>query len=141
MLDSKKVLKIYGVLFIFFAVLDIITVASNWFSSNINDIQLPDGTESIVKVITIVGLVIIALEILIKLYLGVRGIQQSKGIYKGKTNIKLAQIILVLTVILALIELPGLKLEKSSIMGIMDDIVVIFIICDYIKYGKKVLDE
>ena len=82
MLDSKKVLKIYGVLFIFFAVLDIITVASNWFSNNINDIQLPDGTESIVKVITIVGLVIIALEILIKLYLGVRGIQQSKGIYK-----------------------------------------------------------
>ena len=86
MLDSKKVLKIYGVLFIFFAVLDIITVASNWFSSNINDIQLLDGTESIVKVITIVGLVIIALEILIKLYLGVRGIQQSKGIYKGKED-------------------------------------------------------
>ena len=42
---------------------------------------------------------------------------------------------------MVLVELPGMKWERSSLMELLDEIVTIYIILDYIKFGKKVLDE
>ena len=116
MFSNKKLLKIYGALFIFLAVLDLVTLCVSCFSGNMNfanDVQSLDGMENLLHIFTNILLAIIGIKIMIELFLGIIAIQQSEGKYKGKSHIIIARIILIVTIMLAFTTIFDIKTGNS----------------------------
>lgn len=141
--NSKKNLKIYGILFIFLAIWDVFTLIVNYFLGDYKEIwniSVEGVSANIIQGVTIAILLVIVIIVLIKLFLGVRAIQQSNGTYKGKSHITIARIAMVISIILVIAAIPGLKLETSVIMNFLDDIVTVSILFDYIRNSKKLMN-
>lgn len=138
--NSKKTLKIYGILFIFLAVCDVGILALNYFLGDFKEINVEGISENIIQGVTIALAVVIVIIALIKLFLGIRGIQQSNGTCKGKSHITIAKIVTVISIISVIASIPELKLETSVIINLLDEVVTISILFDYIRNSKKLMN-
>lgn len=141
--NSKKTLKIYGILFIFLAILDVGMFALNYFLGDFKEkwnMNVVGISENTIQGVTIAFVLVILIIALIKLFLGIRGIQQSNGTYKGKSHITIAKIVIVMSIISVIASIPGFKLETSVIINLLGNIVTISILFDYIKNSKKLMN-
>ncbi len=87
---------------------------------------------------TIIG---VGIAVLLKLYLGIKGLHQAGGKIKGKGNIVWAKIIFVFTAISvfsSIISLNKGEIQLSSLISSLADLVIIFY---YMKYANKVVEE
>ena len=79
MIESKT-LKIYGIFFIVLAIFDAIMLGVNWFSGEYNELlsaNIEGISQDVIQGVLIALVVVMIIEILVKLFLGIRGIQKN----------------------------------------------------------------
>ena len=106
-------LLIYSISILVIAIVDLITLVLNFRGGIFDSVTHEDATvQTVTNIVLGVIVGISALSILIGLYLGGKGIAESKNASGGKLHIKLAKLIAILNVILLVIV--GLSLFNST---------------------------
>ena len=139
-MDNKKVLKIYGILFIILAMFNLVSLGLN-FSGSESLTAIENIPANILNVLSGLIFSLIIIEILVELFLGIMGIQQSNGKYKGKIHITLAKIMLTLSVLYIVLMLPTFIAKEIEFSALIDEVTMSAVWFGYIDFAKKVLEE
>lgn len=154
-MDKKLILKIISWVFIIIVIVDAITTVIGFTSGNLRkqmEATFEEGmTESgesyeeisqqvidIFVYFSIGGTVIASL---LKLYLGVKGINQANGKIKGKANIVWAKIIFYLSLVSVISGIMSITKGKQSISSFITSIVSLIVIYIYMTAAKEVVEE
>lgn len=139
--DTRKKIKIFGILFLIIALSQIVILIASYFSGDMsvsNVVKESGAAESIAKASIMIGIGIGAIFILIDVIMGVRALQQANGTYKGTVHISLAKFLLVLSIIAFAISLP--EIFKNGTIDPKDffsTLAYIIIYSYFIYYCKK----
>lgn len=132
---AKKNLKIWSILYIILAIVDVISLVGAYLSGDLKVANVSENMQTAVLVI-VVGLAM--LMALSKLFLGVQGYRQANGQTKGTGHITFAKIIFVLSIIVCFVSVPDLisafNYRKLSDLGL--NLFSLFVIFDYMKQAK-----
>ena len=82
-----------------------------------------------------------AIGVLFDVYLGIAGLRQANGTSKGKANIILATIVLVIALIGLIPMIISLTKDQTSISSLFSSLAGLIIMFYYIRYAKKVVEE
>jgi len=142
-MKAKKDLKIVGWAFLFLALVDVIDLLVDYFTGyfdveNIIKIAGNDTTESVAQIAAIVAIVIILLSMLVKVFFGVKAINQANGKTKTTTHITLAKVVLVISVIAAVVMVVSLIQKSATITDVIISLANVVIYATYIKAAKLV---
>ena len=78
-----------------------------------------------------------AINVLLDVYLGIKGLHQSEGKIKGKANIVWARVILIFTIMSVIMSITSIGKGKIPIASITNIIIVYY----YMSCAKKVVEE
>jgi hypothetical protein len=141
-MKKAKELFIFGVVILAIAAVDLISfiveLCTLDFSIYANEEKL---AQTVLKVVTIVCLVISAVSILVSVYLGVKGITESKKPSGGKLHITIAKIIAIFNVVLAVFAAIVLFNSKDlfgDILTLLITIVDVIFMFSYVNAAKAV---
>ena len=82
-----------------------------------------------------------AIGVLFDIYLGIAGLRQAKGTSKGKANIVLATIVIVLGIIGLIPMIFSVAKDQTNISSIFSSFLGLVIMFYYIRYAKNVVEQ
>lgn len=137
---AKKDLKIFSNLFIFLGVWDIISFLIDYFFGSLTLENLKTmATPGVAIVSWIILIIVLIVLVAIKMYLGIKGLQQVKGNTKGKGNVRLAKVIYVILIVCFILSLVTIFQGSGSYLDLINYVVNIIIIHYYIQYVNAVI--
>lgn len=140
--QSKKNVKVYSYLFIFLAAWDVVALILNKLLGEMDFSSMIGAngvTASIVKAAWVVIIVITAIFALIKLFIGVRGLQLANGSGKYKGMLRFLKFLFVLEAIAFIIMLISLIQGTSRVVDILNPAASLVILGGFIKEIKTFL--
>lgn len=136
-MDNKKLLKFYSIFFLFLAFVDLIMILSNFIGGDVQKLwntQIDGLSVGLAHGFIIFLIGIIVLIALIKLFLGIKGLQQSNGKVSGKLHIILAKIGLFFMGIVVIFSIIDFDLRV-----LIDNLISFMVLFDYKKLCQKLL--
>ena len=137
---SKKNLKIFGQLFVFLGIYDIVWPIISYFLGkyNINDIATQANvSQDAVKIALIVLAIIIIIFAIIKILIGLGSIDKANGKENANIHTGLCKLILVLNIIALIILVPSMIKGNIDVYSTCDSLVSIIMISEMLKYNKE----
>lgn len=139
---SKMNLRIFSTLFIALGICDIVSFLITYLSGSLKQDKLASiGNVDVEKIVIIALIVCVVITFLVKLFLGIKGIRQSLGKSKGKSNIVIATIIFVLLIIFTVMAVVALIQKNGSVFDLLTYIANLIIVFYYIKSAKEVVED
>ena len=140
--QSKRNLKIFSCLFIVFALTDAVTFIIDWFNGKLKIENFTGSTTEEIAKVTLIAVIIIAVvAVLVKLYLGIKGIRQAQGKTKGKANVTIAKIIFICLIILFVLAIVAVIKNTGNYYDLINYAVNMLIMYYYIKYVNAVIEK
>lgn len=136
---KRRNLKIYSIVFLILAAVDVAQLVLNL----VVDDTLVDMSNSLERTVLIVMIVFAVIVALAKAFLGIQGMRQSKGAAVGRAHLTISMIALVLSVITALLViLASIQTADlwEAVSNICDSLISIWLLVDYRKEAKALLD-
>lgn len=138
MSKDNRNLKIYSILFIFLGLFDLISLAIDYFTGDLAT-TLENSTSTVgSKEVLIVLAGFVALVAFIELYLGIKGLNQSKGKGKGTTNITIAKVGFVITAILLILDAVEIIRNGGEITSLLSDAIATILLYEYVNVANSV---
>jgi hypothetical protein len=142
----EKMLRIYSYLMFLFAAGDVLQMIASWVNGDLNSTALAEAhgvPRNLVLTILFIVLAIGALAFFAKLYMGVKGLNRSRGIGSGRGHITVGRIALVCCVILLGVDALDLisNVSGAGIAGWLDlagPLANCMIAGGYLKAAKEV---
>ena len=141
-MKKRKELLIYGIVLIVLAIIDILKLILDLDSDIFGTVQTEDQlVQTVIKIVFYVIISISALSILIELFLGGKGIAESKNPSGAKFHISLAKFIGIINIVFAVIIVismfnsTDLKSDFETLSLCMIDIIFMF---SYASVAKSV---
>ena len=140
--QSKKFLKIYSILILAFAVVDLITAVLDLVLTDFSGVQIPEGapgnTLLIAKTILFVFAALVALP---QLYVGFKGLKVIKTPGTSKAHIVWATILFVILAVGVILSAVSIfKGDDVAVNAVGTGVSVVEMFCYYfyIKYAKEI---
>lgn len=137
MQDNKSVYKIYGILFLVLAILDIVSLVVSYFSSQEQLAELADaGADTGVVTGTLIAIIAIsALFAVIKLLIGTKGLKLAKG--EAVTGLAgLLKFLFIFEIIALVFGIISIFSGSANWTSIADSFVTVAILFDFQKRLK-----
>lgn len=126
---NKKELRNWGTFLLVFAICDAMTAGGSLLSiGDVIDAITAQGDPAVVKVIMIIGGVVLAvgaIMLMLQAFIGFRGMQISKNPTDAAGHIRIAKILIVLHVLIAISLAIGLTNTTPSLWNYLDLVVSI----------------
>ena len=137
---AKKNLKIWSVLYIVLAIVDVVSIVGAYIGG---DLKIANASENMQMGALIIVIGLTVLMALSKLFLGIQGYRQANGKTKRTGHITFAKIILVLSIIISIASIfdaiNGYNFSQTSDLWL--DLFSLVVIFDYIKQAKYIKDN
>ena len=134
-------LRLYGVLFLILAAVDVVQIVGMFLSGSSTMAAMmaaAGGDANIVNLSLKVLAVIFSIVVLLKVFLGVRGIQQSQGKSVGTAHIKLAWVAMVIVGIGFISNVVSLVRGQVDWVACCNALASVLILVYYIKEAKAI---
>ncbi len=145
MSKEKKDLKAFCILFYVLAVLAFVETAALIYvgvTGNTFGISELAGIDTTTfKIVAIVLGVLCAVDGILEVILGSKGLAELKGTYTGTSHMKLAAILAVLNVIGLGMDIYAIVKNEGSWFSLINEVLAIIILVNYRSYCKKILAE
>ena len=140
MKNAKRNLKVYSGLFIILTVVDVMIMVGNFLAKNISIDNFAKNfniNENVMwpAFIATIGVIVLTF-IIAPLFIGIKGLKQADGKYKGGANITLAIIMLVVNILILAYCLYALLKEDHKNQYFYMFIIYICFYIEYIRCAK-----
>lgn len=133
--NDAKLLRIYGSLLVFLAVLDMIFMVLDVFESGHLLKGLSGGQLAFIAVLYAASVCVVIL----KLWMGRQGIRYAKGQGTGTGHITVAKIALVLLGIFVAVDVAEMIAGNAKLTDVLDDMISLCIAYEYLRTAKACL--
>lgn len=138
--DAKN-LKINSMLIMILSVLSVIVFAAKFMTGenrfeNVREIYGWSGQSAFIAYI--VAIVFSVLLYLLEFYIGFKGLRQADGKCKGRSNIILAKIMLVMNSLAVIISICGLATGKDDVQYLCQSLIYVSVYYAYIRSAKAI---
>ena len=137
---AKKNLKVWSILYIILAIVDVVSIIGAYLSGDLKVANISENMQTAVLII-VIGLA--TLMALAKLFLGIQGYRQANDKTKGTGHITFAKIIFVISIIGCVAYIPdiinGFNYRKISDLCL--NLFSLFVVFDYIKQAKYIKEN
>lgn len=137
---AKKNLKVWSILYIILAIIDVVSIIGAYLSGDLKVSNISENMQTSVLIV-VIGLAI--LMALAKLFLGIQGYRQANDKTKGTGHITFAKIIFVLSIITCVASIldiiNGYNYRKISDLCL--NLFSLLVIFDYIKQAKYIKEN
>ena len=139
---AKKQLKTSSLFVLLFAGLSLMNIISALTFGDINSATIPEGApDNILQITKMLLLIVTAIILLPKVYVGIKGLQIAKNPVASKRHITVAMLILAFEAFGAIDPVLGIVKEGFTMehfTTLADVVLEVCIIYEYIKYAKEV---
>lgn len=138
--EEGKNLRIYSWIFIFLGFFDIISIVIDYLAGDFNvDTELMGVSQIAFVIAMVITIIVFAIVVSIKLFLGIRGLRQVQGKTKGKSHIVIAKIGFVIFAIALIGTIFSLTKNTSEIKSLLSNVIAILLLYEYIKDATTLL--
>lgn len=138
---DAKTLRIDSITIIILAILNVVMLIGQLMAEELSVasiMKLADTTQENARIFLIVCICIAGLLYLMTLIVGLLGIRQVAGKYKGKANVVLADILIVLNVISVIACIFYISEGQMYIRNLTQGIIYIAFLVNYVMCAKRV---
>jgi energy-coupling factor transporter transmembrane protein EcfT len=138
--NEKKNLKIFGGVFIFLGIWDIVWPIISYFLGKYNFADMAtqaNVSEEVIKVALIVIAIVVVIFAIIKILIGVGSINKAEGKENANMHPGLCKLIMVLNIIALIALVPSLFTATADIYSVCDSLATVLMIAEMLKYNKE----
>ena len=138
---DAKTLKINSFVLVILAILDVVIMIGQIMANKLSVgkiMELANTTQQIAELSMAAFIGANSVVLLVTLSIGIMGLRQADGKFKGKVNIVLAEIMLVINFLLAAVAIYGLFKGSNDFSSACQSVIYIAFYYSYIKCAKNV---
>lgn len=138
---EKKDLQVWGYLLIILSLIDFSKIIRAFVRGDFDIEKYKDVPAQFAQIGIIVIIAVLVIMGLIKIFLGIKGVQQSKGTYKGNAHRIISKIVLVILILIFIAVLAVMiKSNTFDYVYLFSSFVDILIVCLYLRATKKCMN-
>ena len=138
--DAKN-LKINSLVLIILAIVDTVIMIGQIMAEQLSVekiMELANTTQQIAEISIAAFIGASSVVFLVTLFIGIMGLRQAAGKFKGKANIVLAEIMLVINILLAAVGIYGLIKGSNEFSSVCQSVIYFAFYYAYIRCAKNV---